>query len=193
MQKQLYGFNFLWFCNLEISNKNCCFVTFLLKINIINELSLSVSEDVGSACWAPLQHSPQCMLVWRAGAEARIMPETYQTFCAATTSYSWQKASCLAHITLPFIIWQQLKCFSFSFSNTLKSIKQMKITFNLKKNSVLNNNTLLKILCPLNWTISYHQKSFSSYTSPFKPTLNGIPPPLVATFEKVRPCWCSFV
>jgi len=86
-----------------------------------------------TSCCAPLRHSPQCMLVRRARAEARIMPETYQTFCAATTRYSWQKAGCLAHITLPLIIRQQLKCFSFSFSNTLKSIKYMKITFNSPK------------------------------------------------------------
>jgi len=74
LQKQLYGFKFLSFCNLKISNKNCCFVTVLLTIHIINELSLSASEDVGSARCAPLQCSPQCMLVRRARAEAWIMP-----------------------------------------------------------------------------------------------------------------------
>jgi len=109
--------------------QNCCFVIVLLKVYIINKLLLSASEDVGTACCAPLRHSPQRVLVRRARAKARIMPETYQTFCTATTRYSWQKASCLAHITLPLIIRQQLECFSFSFSNTLKSIKYMKIAF----------------------------------------------------------------
>ena len=153
-----------------------------------------VGTNFGTACYAPLWHSPQCMLVWRARAEAWIMPETYQTFCAATTCYSWQKASCLTDITLPLIIRKQLKCLPFSFSNTLISIKHMKITFILQKNiSVLYNITPLKTLCPLKWTISYYQKLFLSNTSPFKPSVNGIPLPLVATFEKLCPCCYSSV
>lgn len=176
VQKQLYGFNFLQLQNLKIFNKSA--VLLLSYWNLYYQWSVTlckwrqkIGSNSGTACCACARHLPQRMLVRRARAQARIMPQTNQMFCAATTRYSWQEARCLAHFTLPLIIRQQLKCFPFSFGNTLKSIKHRRITLSEEKYfcSLLYysvENTLPRLITEYSWNGITAQKDIMSRDIP---------------------------